>query len=64
VLALEELLNSESLKDLPDMREDAYRSGTESSLISILHFPGVIYATDGSHSDKGMGAGFYCHDTK
>jgi len=68
VLALKELINSESLKDSPDMRtdgvENAYRPGTESGLIHIPHFPGVMYATDGSHSDKGMGAGFYHHDTK
>lgn len=61
-------LNSESFKDLPDMRADrvqnAYWPGTESGLIDIPHFPGVIYATDGSHSDKGMGAGFCHHGTK
>jgi len=68
VLPREELLNSESHKDSPDIRtdgvEDAYWLRTESGLIDIPHFPGVIYATDGSHSDKGMGAGFYRHDTK
>jgi len=68
VLDLEELLNSESLKDLSDMRsdgvEDAYWPGTESGLIGIPHFPGTIYATDGSHSTKGMGAEFYYHDIK
>jgi len=68
VLALEELINSESLKDSPDMRTDgvegAHGPGTESGLIGSHHFLGVIYATDGSHTDKGMGAGFYRHDTK
>jgi len=62
-LDLEGFLNTESLKDLPEMRsdgvEDSYWTGTELSLIGIPHFPGVVYATDGSHSTKGMGAGFY-----
>ena len=30
----------------------------------ILEFPGVIYATDGSKTNNGMGAGFYRHDTR
>jgi len=44
--------------------EDAYWPGTESGLIGSPHFPGTICATYGLHSDKGMGAGFYHHDTK
>jgi len=32
--------------------------------MDIHNFPGVIYATDGSKSSKGMGAGFYRHATK
>jgi len=46
VLDLEELLNSELLKDLSDMRsdgvKDAHWPGTESRLIGIPHFPGII----------------------
>jgi len=40
-----------------------YWAGTESGLMDIYIFPGVIYATDGSKGSMGMGAGFYCHDT-
>jgi len=68
MLDLEELLTSGSTKDLPDMRadgvEEIYWSGTETSLMDILNFPGVVYATDGSKSSSGMGAGFYRHDTR
>jgi len=57
---LEELLQTRSEKDLPDMRfdgvESIYWAGTESGLIDIYNFPGVIYATDGSKSSTGMGA--------
>jgi len=65
---LKELMQIESEKDLPDMRSDGVQSTywavTESSLMDITNFPGVIYATDGSKSSKGMGAGFHRHDTK
>ena len=44
--------------------ESIYWAGTESGLMDIYNFPGVIYATDGSKSSKGMVAGFYRHDTK
>jgi len=44
--------------------ESIYWAGTESGLMDIYNFPGVIYATDGSKSIKGMGSGFYQHDTK
>ena len=68
VLDLEDQLQANSEKDLPDMRkegvESIYWAGTESGLMDIYNFPGVIYATDGSKSSKGMGAGFYRHDTK
>ena len=57
VLALEELLNSESLKDLPDMRadgiEDTSWPGTGSSLIGIPQFLGVVYATLMDHTVPG-----------
>jgi len=68
ILALEALLQTKSEKDLPDMRSDGvqlmYWAGTESGLMDIYNFPGVIYATDGSKGSMGMGAGFYRHDTK
>jgi len=68
MLDLEEILNSGSTKDLPDMRadgvEEIYWAGTETGLMDILNFPGVVYATDGSKSSNGMGAGFYRHDTR
>jgi len=68
IIALEALLQTKSEKDLPDMRsegvEPIYWAGTESGLIDIHNFPGVIYATDGSKGSTGMGAGFYRHDTK
>ena len=41
-----------------------YWVGTESGLMDIYNFPGVIYATDGSNGSTGMGAGFYRHDIK
>jgi len=67
ILALEALLQTKSEKDLPDMRSDRvqlmYWAGTESGLMDIYNFPGVIYATDGSKGSMGMGAGFYRHDT-
>jgi len=56
VLGLEVLLQTESEKDLPDGLELMYWAGTESSLMEIHNFPGVIFATDGSKSSKGMGA--------
>jgi len=63
IIALEALLQTKSEKDLPDMRsegvEPMYWAGTESGLMEIYNFPGVIYATDGSKSSTGMGAGFY-----
>jgi len=50
------------------MRLDGVESinwaGTESGLIDIYNFPGVIYATDKLKSSKGIGAGFYRYDTK
>jgi len=66
MLVLEELLQTKSEKDLPDMRSDEvesiYWAGPESGLMDIYNFPGVIYATDGLKRSKGMGA-FYQHDT-
>jgi len=60
ILALEELLQTKSEKDLPDMRSDGveliYWAGTESGLMDIYNFSGVIYATDGSKGSTGMGA--------
>jgi len=60
MLALEELLQTKSEKDLPDMCSDGvesiYWAGTESGLLDIYNFSGVIYATDGSKSSTGMGA--------
>jgi len=44
--------------------EEIYWAGTESVLMDIPNFPGVVYATDRSKSSKGMGAGFYRHNTK
>jgi len=68
IIALEALLQTKSEKDLLDMRsegvEPIYWAGTESGLMDIYNFPGVIYATDGSKGSTGMGAGFYRHDTK
>jgi len=67
ILALEALLQTKSDKDLPDMRsegvESMYWAGTESGLMDIYDFPGVIYATGGSKCSTGIGAGFYRHDT-
>jgi len=67
-IALEALLQTKSEKDLSDMRsegvEPIYWGSTESGLIEIYNFPGVIYATDGSKGSTGMGARFYRHDTK
>jgi len=67
-LPLEALLQTKSEKDLPDMRsegaEPIYWACTESGLMDICNFPGVIYATDGSKGSTGMGAGFYRHDIK
>ena len=61
IIALEALLQTKSEKDLPDMRsegvEPIYWAGTESGLMEIYNFPGVIYATDGSKDSTGMGAG-------
>jgi len=68
ILALSALLQTKSEKDLPDMQsngvESFYLAGTESGLMDIYNFPGVIYATDGSKGSTGIGAGFYRHDTK
>jgi len=68
IIAPEVLLQTKSAKDLPDTRseevEPIYWAGTESGLMDIYNFPGVIYATDGSKGSIGMGAGFYRHDTK
>ena len=61
-IALKALRQTKSEKDLPDMRsegvEPIYLVGTESGLMDIYNFPGVIYVTDGSKSSTGMGAGF------
>jgi len=58
MLDLEELLHSESENNLPDMRSDGvesnYWAGNESGLMDFHNFPGVIYATNGSKSSKGM----------
>jgi len=43
--------------------ESTYWSGTETGLLRITEFPGIIYATDSAKDDDGMGAGFYSHDT-
>jgi len=60
IFALEELLQTTSEKDLPDMRSDGvesiYWAGTESSLMDIYNFPGVIYATNNLKNSTGMGA--------
>jgi len=60
ILALEELFQTKSEKDHPDMRSDGVESilwaGTESVLMDIYNFPGVIYTTNGSKSSTGMGA--------
>jgi len=67
-IVLEALLQTKSEKDLLDMRSEGvdtiYWMGTESGLMDIYNFPGVIYATDCSKGGTGMGAGFYRHDTK
>jgi len=36
--------------------ESIYWAGTESGLMNIYNFPGVIYATDGSKGSMEMGA--------
>jgi len=51
-------------KDLPDMMhsdgvKSIYWAGTESGLMDIYNFSGVISATNGSRSSKGISAGFY-----
>ena len=65
---LKSLLESKSGKDQPAQcskgHEDTYWAGTEAGLLSIPDFKGIIYATDGSLSAEGMGAGFYRHDTR
>jgi len=52
IIDLEAFLQTKSEKDLPDMRsegtESIYWAGTESGLMDIHNFPGVIYATDSS----------------
>ena len=64
---LESLLKSSSGKDHPAQcsrgHDDAYWAGTEAGLLNIPDFKGIIYATDGSLSSEGMGAGFYRHDS-
>ena len=61
ILAMQALLQTKSEKDLPDMQSDGMESicwaGTESGLMDMYNFPGVIYATDGSKGSTGMGAG-------
>jgi len=61
IIALEALLQTKSEKDLLYMRsegvEPIYWAGTESGLMDIYNFPGVIYATDDSKGSTGMGAG-------
>ena len=61
-------LNTNSKKDGPERNkegvEEIYWAGPETGLLRIPEFPGVIYATDGSKTNEGMGAGFYRHDTK
>jgi len=44
--------------------ELTYWAVTESGLMDIHNFPGVIYATDESKSSKGIRASFYRHDTE
>jgi len=62
------IIATKSEKDLIDMRsegvEPIYWAGTESGLMEIYNFPGIIYATDGSKGSTEMGAGFHRHDTK
>ena len=43
--------------------ENIYWSGTETGLVRILEFLGIIYTIDGSKDNNGMEAGFYRHDT-
>jgi len=68
IFAFEASLQMKSEKDLPDMRsegvEPIYWAGTESGLMDIYNFPGVVYATDGSKGSTRMGTGFYRHNTK
>ena len=63
---LEAQLTSKSAKDRPSQNsgghEDEYCAGTEAGVLGIPKFKGTIYATDGSQSSEGMGAGFYRHD--
>ena len=60
ILALEQLFQTKSEKDLPDMRsngvETIYWAGAESGLMDTYNFPGVIYTTDVSKGSTGMGA--------
>ena len=60
---LEVLLTSTDAKDRPAQNsaghENEYWVGTEVGLLNIPKFKGIIYATDGSQSSEGMGAGFY-----
>ena len=64
---LEDLLTSKDTKDQPAQNsvghEDEYWAGTEAGLLNLSRFEGIIYATDGSQSSDGKGAGFYRHDT-
>ena len=64
---LKSLLTSKGGKHQPAQNsvehEDEYWAGTEAGLLNIQKFKGTIYATDGSLSSDGMGAGFYRHDT-
>jgi len=54
------LLNSSSAKDVPhngtEGVEGIYWAGTEAGLMGIPHFPGLIYATDGSQEKGNIGA--------
>ena len=63
---LETALSSREAKDDPhngtEGVEAKYWTGTEAGLMGIPHFPGLIYATDGSQEKGNMGAGFYNHE--
>ena len=56
-------LDTDSKKNKSEMGNDGvesiYWAGTETELLRILEFPGIIYATDGSKDNNGVGARFY-----
>ena len=62
-IALQEALEEDNKKDTPSFGrkdlEEIHRAGTETGLLGIYNFPGVVYATDGSNDRGVMGAGFF-----